>query len=71
MTITSLNNNHDKVYAEGLESLMKAEAFIDFALLNDISEIPFQITHDYLWGVSDFIKKAKDAYEALEYLINR
>ena len=66
MTIPSVNNNLNKIYAECLENLIKAEALIDFALHhNDISETPIHVIYDYLWGLSDFIKQAKKAHEML------
>ncbi len=65
MTMGSLNNNHDKIYAESVENLIKAEALIDFALQNDISEVFQHTIHDYLWALSDFIKQAKQALESL------
>ena len=72
MAAPILNNNLDKIYAECLENLIKAEALIDFALHNDISETPTHITHDYLWGLSDFIKQAKRACENLNpYIITK
>ncbi len=70
MAIPSLINNNDKIYAECTENLIKAEALIDFALQNDISEASLNTIHDYLWAISDFIKNAKEANEALSYLIN-
>ena len=69
MTTSSLNNNHNKIYAECTENLIKAEALIDFALQNNISEVSSRIIHDYLWAVSDFIRQAKQAVEALSNLI--
>ena len=55
---------------ECIENLIKAEALIDFALQNDISEASLHTIHDYLWAISDFIKQAKQALEALDCLIN-
>lgn len=67
MTIFSLNNNYSEIYNDGFEALTKAKALIDLVLLiNNLSDISPQIMHDYLWGLSDFIKKVKSAYEALE-----
>ena len=71
MTTSSLNNNHDKIYAEAVESLIKADALIDFALHNDISETPPHTLHDFCWVISDLIKQAKSAVETLEGVINR
>ena len=65
MAMPILNNNLNKIYAECLENLIKAEALIDFALLNDISEMPICVIFDYLWGLSDFIKQAKKSHENL------
>ena len=65
MAIPSLNNNLNKIYAECLENLIKAEALIDFALHNNLSEMPTYVIFDYLWGLSDFIKQAKKAHEML------
>ena len=65
MATPSLNNNLNKIYAECLENLIKAEALIDFALHTDISETPIHVIYDYLWGLSDFIKQAKKAHEIL------
>ena len=70
MAITSLINNIDKIYAECTENLIKAEALVDFALQNDISEVSLYTLHDVLWAISDFIKNAKQANEALSPLIN-
>jgi hypothetical protein len=65
MAVTSLINNNDKIYAECIENLIKAEALIDFALHSDISDVSLHTLHDVLWAISDFIKNAKQANEAL------
>lgn len=69
MALTSLINNNDKIYAECNENLIKAEALIDLALQSDISEVSLHTLHDALWAISDFIKNAKQANEALSNLI--
>lgn len=70
MAMPSLNNNQDKIYAECTENLIKADALIDFALQNNISEVLLPTIHDYLWALSDFVKQAKQALESLNSLIN-
>ena len=70
MATSSVINNNDKIYVECTENLMKAEALINFALQNGISEVSLHTIHDYLWAVSDFIRQAKQSLEALNCLIN-
>jgi hypothetical protein len=65
MATPILINNNNKIYAECIENLMKAEALIEVALKNDLSETSLHTIHDCLWAISDFIKKAKQAVETL------
>ena len=70
MANSSLINNYHKIYAEGLESLIKAEALIDFVLQNNTSEIPEKTIHGYFWVLDDLITQIKCSYEALNCLID-
>jgi hypothetical protein len=65
MATPSLINNNDKIYNGCIENLMKAESLINVVLQNDISETSLHTIHDCLWAISDFIKQAKQAVEAL------
>lgn len=69
MATPILIKNNDEIYDKCIENLMKAEALIDFALQNGISETSPHTIHNYLWAISDLIRQAKQAVEALANLI--
>lgn len=70
MTASSLINNYQEIYKQGFESLVKAEALIDFALQSDASEIPSKTLHGYLWIVNDLLNQVKFNYDKLGRLVD-